>query len=254
MVCRGQPRATPLGAARASVAKMTRATDYAQEGSLASGLTSRVAVADAALQLFRERGYEETTAAHIAEAAGISRSTFFRQFGSKDDVLFADHDELLQQVEAFLAASDDDPRTAVCRAAELVFERFASRRDVIRVRDAVVRNTPALRDREIVTTTRYEKAFAAHLRAHAGPDAGDAVHLEAIQFAALVTSTHNFVLRRMLRGDAEATAERLREALAHVAARWAPARSPAVVVVAIPEAGATPERIAEVVEQRLRLT
>ena len=50
---------------------------------------TRVALAEAGLRLFVERGYDETTLAEIAEAAGVSTRTIFGYFGSKEDILFA---------------------------------------------------------------------------------------------------------------------------------------------------------------------
>jgi AcrR family transcriptional regulator len=50
---------------------------------------THVALAQAGLRLFAERGYDETTLAEIAEAAGVSTRTVFAYFGSKEDLLFA---------------------------------------------------------------------------------------------------------------------------------------------------------------------
>src|SRR6185369_17952402 len=50
---------------------------------------TRVALAQAGLRLFAERGYDETTLAEIADAAGVSTRTIFAYFGSKEDILFA---------------------------------------------------------------------------------------------------------------------------------------------------------------------
>ena len=50
---------------------------------------TRIALAQAGLRLFAERGYDETTLAEIAEAAGVSTRTIFAYFPSKEDILFA---------------------------------------------------------------------------------------------------------------------------------------------------------------------
>ena len=162
---------------------------------------SRVEVADIAVRLFRTNGYEATSATDIARAAGVSRSTFFRQFRSKEDVIFADHDELAVQIAAYFALQHDDPWLAIRDAATMVFERFRERLDSVRVRDLVVRDTPTLRDRETIMAIRYEQMFAAYLRS-ARPDVPP---LTAIRYAAAITATHNYELRRLIRGAAPAS-------------------------------------------------
>lgn len=159
--------------------------------------TTRAAVAAAAIELFAEQGFEQTSVEQIAKAAGVSRSTFFRQFGGKEDVVFADHEELLGTLEAYLAREHDDPWAAVCEASVDVFRHFAADPQLARRRYAVVRGVPVLREREIVTVFRYERIFDDYLRrALPGLDPVDAVG-----FAALVTAVHNHVLRRLLRGE-----------------------------------------------------
>jgi AcrR family transcriptional regulator len=63
---------------------------------------TRVSLATAAVRLFREQGYEATTVDDIARAAGSSSSTFFRYFGTKEDVLFFNIREVLDTFRAFV--------------------------------------------------------------------------------------------------------------------------------------------------------
>lgn len=164
---------------------------------------ARVDVAAAALDLFARQGFDQTSVEQIARAAGMSRSTFFRQFGGKEDVVFADHEALLTRLAAFLDHPHDDPWRAVCEAAGIVFAHFAAAPDLARRRYQIVREVPALREREIITVFRYEQLFDDYLRsALPGIDP-----LDAVGFSALIAAVHNHVLRRLLRGEDVPTAE-----------------------------------------------
>ena len=209
------------------------------------------------IRLFAERGYESTTVDQIAEAAGVSRRTLFRQFRSKEDVIFADHEALLAGVARRLADSDGDPYEAVCVAAASVFEHFRSALDLAVRRYRVVAEVPALRERELITTYRYQREFEDHLRSRlpgAPPE-------RLVAFAAAVTAVHNYLLRTMLRGDESATTARLHAELALVRRSLAPSADPGgvdeppadrrVTVVTYP-AGISPEDVARQVARQLR--
>jgi AcrR family transcriptional regulator len=172
----------------------------------------RLEVVEHALRLFAEQGYESTTVDEIAEAAGISRRTFFRQFRSKDDVVFADHEALLARVAEFLAGAHTDPPMAVVEAAMIVFARFAQVREFAHRRYEVIREIPALRDREIIQGYRYERMFLDYLRGRL-PDADD---LTLAQYVAAVIATHNYLLRRMVRGVGDIDATTAKAALVDV--------------------------------------
>ncbi len=219
----------------------------------------RVHVVTQAIRLFSEFGYESTTVEQIAAAAGVSRRTFFRQFRSKEDVIFADHESLLEQVAEYLSQDFDDPWAAACEGAKLVFGHFRDRRELAVWRDRVVQRVPALRERELVTTYRYERLFTDFLRAAVPTEKP----VRTVSFAAAMTATHNFVLRAMIRGDETATAERLEQELLELRRTYgvvpvpegatngkvAPA-PPAVAVVTYP-AHLTPAEIAEQVRLQL---
>jgi AcrR family transcriptional regulator len=194
----------------------------------------RAAVVAAALELFQAQGFDQTSVEQIAKAAGVSRSTFFRQFGGKEDVVFADHEVLLEQLRDFLAEGHEDPWVAVCAASESVFAHFANDPELARRRYQIVRQVPVLREREIITVFRYERLFDEYLRgALPGVDP-----LDAVGFAALVTAVHNHVLRQLLRGKKKVPLSTLQTALADVRRRYgvgadAAAEAPDDVVVAV---------------------
>ena len=170
-------------------------SDNASNAGLAAA-PNRTAVVAAAIDLFATQGFEATSVDEIARAAGMSRSTFFRQFGGKDDVVCADHEALLDDGRSFLDEGHPDPWLAVCEASKLVFRHFAADPELARRRYRVVRQVAALRDREIVTVFRYSRLFDEYLRrAVPGIDP-----LDAVGFTAIVTAAHNHVLRRLLRG------------------------------------------------------
>lgn len=205
----------------------------------------RLAVAKEALDLFATKGYDATSVDDIAEASGISRRTFFRQFRGKDDVIFADHEILLAQAAEFLGIEHPDPWIAVCDAAQLVFDRFSGWKEYARLRYQVVHVNPALRDREIVTVFRYERLFVDYLRT-AVPDHSP---LETIQFCASVTATHNYVLRRMIRDGVSTAPADLQAALAQVRVGFGRARED--VVVAVFPRGSSRQTIADALAEHL---
>ena len=67
---------------------------------------TRRALAEAALSLFADKGYDQTTVADIAAAADVSTRTFFSYFRTKEDVLFADADERLSLIHDALSQAD----------------------------------------------------------------------------------------------------------------------------------------------------
>ncbi|MBX7443907.1 MULTISPECIES: TetR family transcriptional regulator [unclassified Arthrobacter] len=156
----------------------------------------------AAIGLLARQGFDATSVEGLAEAAGMSRSTFFRKFGSKEDVVFADHERILGHVNALLAGSTRDPLAAVCDAALLVFNHHLRNPETSRARYRLLQAVPALRDRELVTSHRYERAFLRHVM-DGLPDGGAHEHT-AVAFAASVVAVHNAFLREWLRSGPEA--------------------------------------------------
>ncbi len=197
--------------------------------------------------MFAERGYEATTVDEIAVAAGISRRTFFRQFRSKEDVIFADHEFQLASAQEFLEGAGGDPWEAICEAVIGVFERFTQWRDIAARRYQVVRRVPALREREIVTVFRYERLFTEFLRGRL-PEVPD---LARVQYTAAVTATHNYLLRRMVRGESGAAVADLRTELAMIPRGRRVQTEPDELVLAVFPRDMPPRKVADLLTARL---
>jgi mycofactocin system transcriptional regulator len=100
----------------------------------------------AALRLFTEVGYHETTVEDIAAAAGVSRRTFFRYFDSKAAVLWGDFDaEVLELREAFAAVAPQVPMMTAIRQVVVGVNRYRAA-DVpeLRLRMSLIGSHPEL--------------------------------------------------------------------------------------------------------------
>ena len=73
----------------------------------------------ASLALFTEHGFDATTVAEIADRAGLTKSTFFRHFADKREVLFGGQDMLVQLFGDAIRAAPPAATTAECLAAAL---------------------------------------------------------------------------------------------------------------------------------------
>jgi AcrR family transcriptional regulator len=120
----------------------------------------------AGLDLYSERGFEQTTVAEIAKRAGLTERTFFRYFADKREVLFSGASalqELLVGTVANAPASTgpmDAVEGAILAAAALLGER----RDYARKRQAVISANAELRERELIKLASLGAAVAAELR------------------------------------------------------------------------------------------
>ncbi|GLY37790.1 TetR family transcriptional regulator [Amycolatopsis sp. NBRC 101858] len=127
----------------------------------------------AALELFEERGYENTTVIEIAERAGLTKSTFFRHFPDKREVLFGG-DTLAGLLADRIAdgPAAAGPLEAVAHALEaLGRETFtAERREFSARRGAVIAANPELREREALKGLGLTAAMAEALGRRGVPD------------------------------------------------------------------------------------
>lgn len=127
----------------------------------------------AALQLFSEHGYDNTTVAEIAERAGLTKSTFFRHFPDKREVLAAGQETLSKLLVEGIATAPADatPLTAVGAGLENAAQAMTpfNRELGPRLR-AVIATSAELQERDRLKQVGLTAAMADALRARGAPD------------------------------------------------------------------------------------
>jgi AcrR family transcriptional regulator len=127
---------------------------------------------EAAMELYVERGFDQTTVADIAERAGVTARTFFRYFADKREVLFGGTAVLQETMVGALAGApaDASPLDAVAVALDAAADMLGENRDYARRRQAVIAAHPDLRERELIKMESLAVALAEALRERGVPD------------------------------------------------------------------------------------
>jgi AcrR family transcriptional regulator len=120
----------------------------------------------AAMELFLERGFEQTTVTEIASRAGLTQRTFFRHFADKREVLFGGSGALQELLVSTLASAPESaaPIDAVAAALEAAAALLQERREYSRQRQAVIAENPELQERELIKLAALSAALADALR------------------------------------------------------------------------------------------
>lgn len=127
----------------------------------------------AAMDLYVNRGFEQTTVTEIAESVGLTERTFFRHFADKREVLFNGQEQLREEMLAGLTAAPDGatPLELVAAALDASADFFSDdRRDYSRRRQVVISAHPALQERELLKLAALATALAAGLRDRGVPE------------------------------------------------------------------------------------
>jgi AcrR family transcriptional regulator len=134
----------------------------------------------AALELFAEYGFEQTTAGDIAASAGVTERTFFRHFAATREVLFDGAATLDRSAcEAILAAPADHTALDAALAGVVAGgELLEGRREYATVRARIVASHPSLRERELLKLAKLAESVAEALRTRgvSEPEASLAAH------------------------------------------------------------------------------
>jgi AcrR family transcriptional regulator len=163
----------------------------------------------AAMELYVERGFDETTVAEIAKRAGLTERTFFRHFADKREVLFAGA-ALLQELlvgAVAAAAADRAPIDAAMDGLVAGGALIQERRAFARRRYEIIAANAELQERELIKLASLSAALADTLRQRgvadlaAGLAAEAAVAIFKISFERWVADPERLDLPQLMRGS-----------------------------------------------------
>jgi AcrR family transcriptional regulator len=161
----------------------------------------------AAMELYIERGFEQTTVAEIAKRAGLTERTFFRHFADKREVLFwgaASLQELLVSTVSSAPATVA-PIDAVAAALEAAGDVLQERREAARKRQAIIAANAELQERELIKLASLASAIAQALRERGVGEPAASLAAEAgiavfrVAFELWIAETNRLTLSRVIR-------------------------------------------------------
>ena len=141
---------------------------------------ARGRLAKAAMALYAEQGFEQTTVAEIAARAGLTERTFFRHFADKREVLFYGT-EMMRDLLVRAVADAPDSATAidaVGAAFEAAGAMLQENPERVRLRGAIVSGHADLRERELIKLAALASAVAGALRDRGIPEPAASVAAE----------------------------------------------------------------------------
>ena len=127
---------------------------------------SRGRLEQAALALYGERGFDNTTVAEIAVRAGLTERTFFRHFADKREVLFAGADALRELLVSTVAKAPGSlaPMDAAAAGLEAAGALIQEGGELARERQAIIAASAELQERELIKLASLAAALAEALR------------------------------------------------------------------------------------------
>ena len=147
---------------------------------------ARAEIAEVAFNVFAERGFDAVTATEAAEAAGISRASFFRYFDSKEDAVFVAQEKMGANVATALRSrpAGEDAWTALRRALDVAVTTYQRSPADALARLRLIRCTPNLRAHQLERMAQWKEVIGTALAERLGAGADD-IRVEALVAAAL---------------------------------------------------------------------
>lgn len=156
-------------------------------------------LAEAALTLFRDKGYEATTVDDIAEVVGVSSRTFFRYYDSKEAVLFGSWREDITALEEFLVErpADEPLLTSVKALSQVIAANVeADIEHQLFIKKIVAENPSAGSYETHVLMPAYRESFVRAVHQRAG-DSAEGDMAPGLASAVAVAALHEAKLQWM---------------------------------------------------------
>lgn len=133
---------------------------------------ARGRLAQAALELYAEQGYERTTVGEITARAGLTERTFYRHYADKREVLFFGTEMVTELLARSVAGAPAEATAmdAVGAALEALAARLQENSEQVRLRDAIVSANAELRERELIKLAGLADAMTDALRERGTPE------------------------------------------------------------------------------------
>jgi AcrR family transcriptional regulator len=146
----------------------------------------RVQIAEVAFNVFAERGFDAVTATEVAEAAGISRASFFRYFESKEDAVFVAQEELGAKIAGRLRErpAGEDAWSALRQSLDPIIAVYRESPTQSLARLRLTRSTTKLRAHQLERFDQWKQLIGAALAERLGVEEVD-LRIEALVAAAL---------------------------------------------------------------------
>jgi AcrR family transcriptional regulator len=162
---------------------------------------TRETIARAALRLFAERGYDETTLAEIAEIADVAPRTIFAYFESKEDILLCEEGVMLSALQRLL---DERPAgTTTVDAIRGFLSQIEPPDEEAKLRKQIISTSPALQVKMRGHLAQLEPMLAESIARDLGADSGD---IRPLLIAASMTAAFTSVRDRLLEAESDGAA------------------------------------------------
>lgn len=120
-----------------------------------------------AWELFNEKGFDKVKVAEIADMANISVKTLFTYFNSKEDIVFAGEDELINKI-IYSFKNRKDKESLIELEKKLIFKLIKDEEDIVKLEEnsliKMISNTPSIKSRLLLMWKNYEYKLADTLK------------------------------------------------------------------------------------------